>query len=259
MERVRAGWCDVPNPVNPRRVSRVSLAPPDVDVIVFWSKNPAPLLPFLNELDARGFRYCFLFTLNDYPRAIEPRVPDVAARIATFRALAARLGADRLAWRYDPIILSRNMPPDWHLAAFERIAAALDGCTPRTIVSIVDFYRRTRRRLAAVSAATGDVFCEDPFAEPRFEEFTRGLTSAAAEHGMAIQSCAEDPRLAALGVTPGKCIDDEFIRRAFGISVPGRKDPHQREQCGCVISRDIGVSDTCRHQCEYCYATRPAV
>lgn len=73
MNRIRAGYCQVPNPFNSKQVSRISLNPTDVEAIVFWSKNPAPLLPHLDELDQRGYHYYFQFTLNDYPSAIEQK------------------------------------------------------------------------------------------------------------------------------------------------------------------------------------------
>ena len=258
MNRIRAGWCEVPNPFRPSVATRVSLAPGDVDVIAFWSKNPAPMLPQLDELDARGFRYYFLYTLNDYPSDIEPGVPPLAERLEAFRPLAARVGPSRVVWRYDPIILSERMGAAWHLEAFSRLADALAGRCARVIISFLDFYRKTGRRLGRLEAAGGDRFLRDPFALPEFEAFVRDLAVAAARAGIRIQSCAEDARLRAAGIEPGKCIDDRLIQNLFGLSLPEGKDPGQRPACGCVRSKDIGVPDSCPHGCEYCYSTRSA-
>jgi hypothetical protein len=258
LQRLRAGGCRVANPMNPRVVTAVSLRPEDVDAIVFWSKNPAPLMPHLDELDSRGFKYAFLFTLNDYPASLEPGVPAVADRLATFRRLAERLGPERVVWRYDPIVLSRTLDARWHAQAFDRLAAALRGHTRRVIVSVVDFYRKSERRLAALERRTLDAFDRNPFALPEFPALIAGLTRAAAENGMAIQSCAEEDALRSLGVKPGKCLDDGWLWSALGIRVPPTKDPGQRPLCGCVASRDIGAPDSCLHDCEYCYATRSA-
>ena len=106
--RFRAGEALVRNPMNPRRVSRVSLRREDVDGIVFWSKNPRPLMARLDAFD--GYAYYFQFTLNGYGPEIEPNLPGVAERLATFRALAEKIGPERVLWRYDPILLSRVHP-----------------------------------------------------------------------------------------------------------------------------------------------------
>ena len=107
LNRLRAGFCLVPNPFNPGQVSRIELGPQDVDTIVFWTRNPRPLFPFLDELDARGYRYNFQYTLLDYPRLIDEHTPPPPAALDTFRRLADRLGPQRLVWRYDPIVQSQ--------------------------------------------------------------------------------------------------------------------------------------------------------
>ena len=255
MNRLRSGYCLVSNPWNPKQVSRISLVEADIDAIVFWTKNPAPLMPYLPEIDGMGLKYCFLFTLNDYPADLEPHVPELASRIQTFRELSAVIGKQRLTWRYDPIIISRRFDPDYHALAFKRIADNLSGSTDRVIVSIADFYAKTKRRLSAVESATGDAFIRDPFTFSGFPDMTRSMSVTAAKNGMTIQSCAEDDRLEAMGIKPGKCIDDGLLKRALGISVSGRRDSGQRPKCLCVESRDIGANNSCRHGCEYCYAT----
>ncbi len=73
---------------------------------------------------------------------------------------------------------------------------------------------------------------------------------------MKIVSCAEEVDLCPFGVLPGKCVDDRVIAEAFGIEVPGTKDPAQRKACGCVVSRDIGMYESCLFGCQYCYATK---
>ena len=107
INRIRAGYCTVPNPVNPRQVSRVSLLPEDLDVIVFWTRNPRPLFPYLNELEQRGCRYYFQYTLLGYPVQIDPHSPPRAAAISTFRELAAR-GKTILIVTHDPSLTSRT-------------------------------------------------------------------------------------------------------------------------------------------------------
>jgi hypothetical protein len=251
MERIRAGYCHVPNPYNPKQVAEVSLKPQDVDVIVFWSKNPAPLLRYLPELDARGYRYYFLYTLNNYPTELEPKVPSAQERIKSFRRLSEFVGPKRVIWRYDPIIISNRTDYSFHEQTFTALAKELSGFTQRVIISIADFYRKTDRRLAALQAE-GYVFNKTPDEQPALIQLLQRLKDITAQHGMPIQTCAEDH--AAAGVPAGACIDAQLIHALWGIGNPG-KDPYQRGLCGCAKSKDIGINNTCLHGCPYCYAT----
>jgi hypothetical protein len=88
-----------------------------------------------------------------------------------------------------------------------------------------------------------------------FDALMHSLVGIAEENGMEIASCAAAVDLRPYGICRGKCIDDEYIFKAFGLRVTGRKDPAQRPACGCVVSKDIGMYDTCLYDCAYCYAT----
>lgn len=255
MHRVRAGFCLVPNPFNVHQVSSVSLRPEDVDAFVFWTRNPRPLLPALDELDARGYRYYFQFTILDNPRQLDPHTPPVAGAVATFRRLADRIGPERVIWRYDPIVLSSITDARFHQERYAWIAAQLRGYTTRSVISVVDDYRKAARRLQAL-ATQGVVFPKQPPEMlPEFAEVMRTLVAAAQQNGMEIMSCAEEIDLTGYGVRPGKCIDDELLARILGRPLDLRKDPGQRTACGCVASRDIGMYDSCLFGCQYCYAT----
>lgn len=256
MNRIRAGYCTVPNPFNRAQVSRVSLLPEDVDVLVFWTRNPRPLFPHFPELDRRGYRYYFQYTLLDNPRAIDPKSPPVEAGIKTLRELAGRVGAQRVIWRYDPIVLSEATPPAFHVAAHRRIAAALAGCTRRNVLSLVDLYRKAQGRLAALRGQGVTVQEIKPGAvTEEVAAMLRQMAQTAQAHGMEITSCAEEVDLRPYGIGPGKCVDDEYIARTFGLHLNLKKDPSQREACGCVQSKDIGMYDSCLFGCQYCYAT----
>ncbi len=251
LNRIRAGYCLVRNPFNPKFTYRVSLRPEDVDAIVFWTRYPVPFLRHLDELEQRGYHFYFLFTVTDYSRGLELHLPTLAARIAAFKRLSARLGPARVVWRYDPILLSRRFSFDFHRRLFEMLTTELAGFTDTVIVSLVDYYRKTLRNLSPIR----DELILHPEEHPDFPQFMRDLAQMAACANMRIQSCAEEVDLRPYGIPPGRCIDNERIRRLFGIEVPGRKDPHQRPQCGCVVSRDIGAYNTCPYGCLYCYAT----
>ncbi len=264
--RLEAGFCTTVNPYNARQVSRVSLAPGDVDAIVFWTKNPAPLVPHLESLRARGYRYYFLVTITGYGRELEPAVPpwqEVAARCEEIVRVA---GPGTVVWRYDPILLSPRLDAAHHRATFERIARRLDGVAERVVVSVLDRYRKTVRNLERLRAPADGARHPDPDRErlvpyrepetlPVFADTLRALAEIAGERGLEIQSCAETRDLARFGIEPGKCIDDRLLHRLYGITVPATKDGSQRAACRCTGSRDIGAYDTCRHGCLYCYAT----
>lgn len=255
MNRIRAGWCEVPNPLNYHQLSYVSLKPEDVAVIVFWSKNPKPLISYLDEIDQRGFRYYFQFTLNDYPQDLEPRLPPVSERLETFKRLSDRLDNLRVIWRYDPVIISNRTPLDYHVDKFSKIARVLKGYTRRVMVSFIDYYRKTDFRLQDLEQS-GYEFVRDFEHTSESSFLMKELGEIALQNGMAIHTCAEEVDFSSVGVSPGCCIDPDLINRIWSIKADVKKDPTQRSVCLCAVSKDIGVNDTCMHGCPYCYATR---
>ena len=72
MNRLRAGEVLVGEPYRPHRLRRYALTPEGVDAVVFWTKDPRPLLPHLDEIEAMGYRSLFQFTLTPYGPDIEP-------------------------------------------------------------------------------------------------------------------------------------------------------------------------------------------
>jgi hypothetical protein len=256
INRIRAEYCTVPNPFNRNQVSLVSLKPIDVDVIVFWTRNPRPLFPYLKELDERGYRYYFQFTVMNNPRQIDPKSPTIDAGIDAYKKLAELIGPQRLIWRYDPIVFSSITGPDFHLRQYERIASALNGCTFRSVISIMDEYPKASKRLRLMSDSGAKLIQSNPKESTDIRECIEGIVSIASKNGMEIFSCAEELDLSYLGVLPGKCVDNEYIQHTFGITVESKKDPSQRKVCGCVVSKDIGMYDSCLFGCQYCYATK---
>ncbi|MCE5245127.1 MAG: DUF1848 domain-containing protein [Desulfobacteraceae bacterium] len=252
MNRIRAGWCSVPNPFNPAQVSRVSLAPEDVDVLVFWTRNPRPLLDFLPELEARRYRSVFLYTILGYPREIDPGSPPLETALKTFRELSRTIGPGRMAWRYDPILLTNATGVPYHLERYREIAEALEGFTHRSIVSIARIYRKLQRRLDRLAARGIRLL---PAGEESFSHLLPRLAETAHGCGMSIQACAPEIDVEHFGIERGSCIDGPWLSRLFGLDFDTGKDAGQRKQCGCAPSRDIGMYDSCLTGCAYCYAT----
>ena len=256
MGRVREGFFHRVNPFNSRQVSGFSLKAEHVDAVCFWTKNPRPLMKHLDELDQRGLNYYFQFTLNPYDVLFEPNLPPREERLASFRELAARIGPQRVVWRYDPVILSNVTPLSWHLEQAQRIAGQLKGATLRLVFSFCDFYGQGEGRLKR--ALRGSVIRLEDITAPEhratLEGLARGFRDIADCQGMTIFSCAEQLDLSALGIQHGACIDGALVRRLFGRPAAAKKDKNQRESCGCVESVDLGSYNSCHFGCSYCYA-----
>ncbi len=248
MDKINRSYCVVSNPFNPRQVKRVSLKKEDVDLFVFWTKNPDPLIPHLEKLDRIGFNYYFLFTLNPYSEEIEPGLESVEKRIEVFQELSRLIGPGKVIWRYDPIILTRGMDLFYHREQFDFLSSALKGATRRVIISFYSSYRSGDKRL---KKAGMDIFFPENWEKKR-KEFLHDLAKIARQKGMVVQGCAQKD-LEGTGIGRGKCIDNDFIEETFGLSFQAKKDTGQRPGCGCIPSQDIGSYDTCLHGCLYCY------
>lgn len=251
MGRLRAGYCEVKNPFNAAQISRVSLLPEDVSAIVFWTRDPRPLMAHLPEILAMGHQPFFLYTLMDNPRALDPKGPGPETSLPTFAALAEALPG-RVAWRYDPIVLTEKTPPDWHRATFARLAARLAGLTDRVIVSFLEPYRKIAGRMKALAVEGYGLLPTDDQVAVRL---LVDLQAMAAGHGLTLATCCQPEVFAVAGIPAAHCIDSAWIEGQTGAALPDVKDPHQRPRCGCVPSKDIGAYDRCLFGCRYCYAT----
>jgi DNA repair photolyase len=255
MNRLREGYCTVPHPMKPRESFRVSLNSEDVDAFVFWTKYPKSLLPRLQEIESSGYPFIFLYTLTPYSSPLEKRLPPIENRLQMFKELAVRFGRERVIWRYDPIILSNQTDEAFHVSNFSKLASALKGHTQRVIISFLDYYGFVMRRLSELEKDNFIVYDRDTVAA-QAPSLTAKLVKIAGANHMQIQSCAEELDLKETGVASGSCIDGALLQRLFNKPFPQKKDPGQRKKCLCTVSRDIGVYDTCGHQCAYCYAIR---
>ena len=243
--RVKDGYLLVRNPMNAHQVSRISLSPEVVDCIVFWTKNPIPMLGRLPAFDA--YPYYFQYTLTGYGSDMERNLPDKKEKlIPAFRELAGRIGADRMVWRYDPIVFTSRYTPQYHLKAFSQIAEALDGCTGQCVISFVDIYQKNRKNMEETMPVH--------LSEEELTTFCAQLVHVAGAHGMTVATCAEVIDLESVGIRHNACIDPAMIERITGCSIKVKKDPSQRQECGCAASIDIGTYNTCANGCRYCYA-----
>lgn len=242
--RLLTGQVLVRNPWNPLQIRQVSLLPEAVAAIVFWTRNPAPMLEHLNQLS--NYTYYFQVTINGYGPELEPEVPQMTTAIAAFKALSDQIGPERVIWRYDPIVLSPDLSEAVHTRRFGEVAAALSGFTHRCIISFVDLYQKTKRNLHEFSLVIPD-------REQKIRLAT-ALVQIAASHQIAVHVCAEDLYSSVPGLLPGACIDAALLGTLSGHPLRVKRDPNQRAQCRCAVSVDIGAYNTCSHGCRYCYA-----
>ena len=259
MEALRKGFLYWTNPFNHKK-SLVSFK--NTDLIVFWSKNPRPLFPYLNEIDDLGISYYFNFTLNDYEmEGFEPNLPKLQKRIDTFIELSEKIGREKMIWRFDPVIISRDQNVEIIIDRIEKIACQLEEYTNKLVFSFVDTsYRKVQNKLVKQNIQLinwGDnVKCV----------FSKGLTQRLMAFNLEIASCAEKIDLTPYKIYPNKCIDNKLIKKVFSsneklvnfISELETKkkinDKGQRKHCQCMVSKDIGRYNTCGFSCVYCYA-----
>ena len=248
--RIKEGYVLVRNPMNIHQVAKINLSPEVVDGIVFWTKNPTPMIDRLDEL--KNYIYYFQFTLNAYGNDVEPNVPsknDVI--IPSFQNLSKKIGKDKVIWRYDPIFFNEKYTMDYHFKYFKTLASKLSDYTEKCTVSFIDLYRNTERNTKLLNILT-----------PSFEqkiELMQNFSKIASEFGIYIDTCAEDIDLDKFEIKHAHCIDKERFERFGGYNLSVEKDKNQRRECGCIASIDIGAYNTCSNACLYCYANYSSI
>lgn len=285
--RLAKGYCVWYNPFN-QKPMYISFK--NCKVIVFWTKNPKPILPYLHELDKRGIHYYFQVTLNDYMKErFEPNVPSVDERVETFKELSSIVGKERIIWRFDPLIVTKEITPRELLTRIWHIGNKLKGYTDKLVFSFVDVkaYRKVQINLVKET----DYFTKDNVESAEMNDSQRnevvvGLTKLRETWknegwNITLATCGEDSELEVFGIEHNRCIDGELMKEVFAddqelvyylhtLKWPQRnmfgelpplplkeknvKDFGQRKVCDCMVSKDIGMYNTCHHLCVYCYA-----
>lgn len=254
MNRIREGYVCWTNPFS-GLAQRVSLRPEDVMAVVLWSKNYAPLLPYLDELDAGGYRMLFHFTINGLPKVFEPRVPDTGDMVECARTLSRRYGADAVLWRYDPVLISSVTDQQYHLDRFRELCTALEGVVKRCYFSFTVFHPKVHRNASVLRRETGIELQDLPIGER--VEMANILADIAGEYGIEMLSCCGD-YLVGGKIKKAHCTDAELLYRLYPDRIRSLDVLPTREGCGCCECTDIGAYDTCPHGCVYCYANTRA-
>ncbi len=231
----------------PEKLTKISLSPDVIDGIVFWTKNPLPLVHRLDSF--QEYPYYFQWTVNAYGSDVEPHVPsknDII--IPTFQKLSEKIGAVRLVWRYDPVFLSDTYSMAHHKKYFRIMAEKLEGCSDLCTFSFLDYYDHSNRN----SQSLGII----PMEKEQMLELSAYFVEVGHAHGFNLESCAEVFDMP--GVSHAKCIDGERLTRICGENFSLKKAKGQRKECGCMESIDIGNYNSCRNGCRYCYANTSA-
>ena len=243
--RIKEGYVYVRNPMNIHQISKISLSPQVVDGIVFWTKNPIPMIDRIDEI--HDYSYYFQFTLNSYGNEIETKVPnknDII--IPAFKKLSNKIGAHKVLWRYDPVFVTDKYSIDYHITYFNEIAKRLSGYTEKCIISFLDLYKNTKNNLKALNLV--------PLEQELMYELAERIFEIADSNNIIVESCAEKVSLEQFGIQHGHCIDCALFERITGQKIKIDKDKNQRDECGCVASIDIGAYNTCKNGCKYFYA-----
>ena len=245
MRRFEEGYALTRNPLFPTKVNRYELDPKVVDCVVFCSKNYQPILPRLHEITDR-FNTYFHYTITAYGRDIEPGVPPIDESMATLIELSQLVGRQRVSWRYDPVLLTRDYTIQRHLETFDRMARSLAPHIDRCIFSFVEMYKKLRFNMPELI----------PLSVEDMDELARGLGSIAATYGMRIQTCGTNGDFSRYGIQSSGCMTLDILGEANGVAFKNRKHKGMRQGCHCIESRDIGAYDTCLNGCKYCYANQ---
>ena len=245
LKRFEEGYVYSRNPLFPNNVTRYELTPDKVDCIQFCSKNYKPILTELPKITER-FNTYFHYTITAYGKDVEPGVPSIEESIETLKKLSAVAGKQRVAWRYDPVLLTQKYTIQVHLDTFKKMAGELAPYVDRCIFSFVEMYKKLEINMPEII----------PFSEQDKNTLAEGLGKTAAEHGLYLQTCGTNGDYTKYGIHSSGCMTLEIMGNANGIKFRDLKHKGLRQGCHCIESRDIGAYDTCMNGCKYCYANK---
>ena len=245
LKRFEEGFVYVRNPLFPNKVIRYNLTPNEIDVVLFCSKNYAPILPRLHEITDK-FNTYFYYTITAYGKDIEPGVPSIDESINTLIKLSKLVGKEKVAWRYDPVLYTDKYTFEVHKKTFEYIAQRLSPYIDRCIFSFVEMYKKLENNMPEIIS----------FTDNDKKQIAFMLGSIAKKYNIEIQTCGTNGDYSQFGIEKSGCATLEILGKANNLSFKDMKHKGLREGCHCIESRDIGAYDTCLNGCKYCYANK---
>lgn len=241
MKRYQEGFVDVRNPYNPGLVNRIYFD--DVDAIFFCTKNPLPIIPYLDEIKKPMF---FHITVTPYNKDIEPNVIDKRKIIEGIKIISQKVGKENVYVRYDPVFLNDKYTIDYHIKAFGRLCALLENYISGFIFSFLDDYKNVQRNYHVLRPKV--------WTKKMYEKIGLNFSRLAQEHNLTVQTCAEKENLCQYGFVKGECLSYELAKRLTGKTKFKKWTARKSKTCECVEMVDIGCYNTCPHLCKYCYA-----
>ena len=241
--RIKEGYVYVRNPYFPQQVSKYQLNPEVVDMFIFCTKNPQPMLSKLDLL--KDYQQFWSVTITPYNQTIEPYVPNKNDIIRSFQTLSKKIGNEHIGWRYDPIFLNEKYTIDYHLSIFEQMCQRLQGYTHQCVISFIDLYKKTKKNFPGIQS----VSLENQFF------ITQKFVEIAKIYDITIYTCHENQILKKAGANVSGCLSKEIIDQAthHSLKIP-ESNQNARNGCSCLLNHDIGVYNSCLHGCLYCYA-----
>ena len=245
LQRFSEGYVITKNPMFPSKVYRYELTPDKVDCVVFCSKDYKPILSRLHEITDRFPTY-FYYTITAYGKEIEPGVPSIDESMETLITLSKQVGKQRVAWRYDPVLLTKDYTIKRHLETFEGMAGVLAPYIDRCVFGFVEMYKRLEDNMPELIALS----------EEDKEVLAQGLGAIAKKYDIFIQACGINGDFSRYGIHSSSCMTLDIFGSANGLVFKDLKHKGARKGCHCIESRDIGAYDTCMNGCKYCYANK---
>lgn len=245
LNRFSEGYALSRNPLFSNKVTRYELTEDTVDCVVFCSKNYKPILPRLHEITDR-FNTYFHYTITAYGKEIEPGVPDIEESMETLIKLSEIASKQRIAWRYDPVLLTKEYTIKRHLETFERMAKVLSPYIDRCIFSFVEMYKKLESNMPEII----------PLSEQDMDALAQGLGAIAKQNGIYLQTCGTNGDFSRYHIHSSGCMTLDILGKANGVQFKDLKHKGTRAGCHCIESRDIGAYDTCMNGCKYCYANK---
>lgn len=240
LNRLKEGYVDVRNPFNPNLVSRINFE--DVDLILFCTKNPIPIVDKLNDIK---IPYIFHITITPYKNDIEPNLPSKSDIIKAVKKISTTIGIENVYVRYDPIFISEKYNTEYHIKAFTKLCSLLKGYVKSIIVSFIDNYQNVRKNLPYLKYRS--------FTEEDYKLIGENFSKIAKNNNMVVQTCFEERNLTEYGFIKGECMSKELAFKLTGKTYK-KWQARKGNACNCVDLVDIGVYNSCNHLCKYCYA-----
>ena len=240
MNRLKDGFVDVRNPFNPKMISRINFD--DVDLLFFCTKNPIPILDKLKYIKHNVY---FHVTLTPYKKDIEPNVPDKNLIIDAIKKLSLTIGKENVVVRYDPVFINDTYTLDYHIRAFDKVCELLDGYVNKILISFIDDYKNVRNNY--------NVLKYRKLNENDYKVIGTSFSQSAKKHNIVVHTCAEERNLTEYGFIKDECLSKELALKLTG-KVYKKWKARKNVPCECVEMVDIGVYNSCKHYCKYCYA-----